>query len=95
MFLLLQSLARLKEEFMFSKNGGSSPDVSTLSLSHEKASTESQTDLIGDVSNRLRLYSQQSSVPWKNTCLMDVGMFNHCTTLSICHRLLCVICFSN
>ncbi|XP_067663170.1 protein WWC2-like isoform X2 [Haliotis asinina] len=46
---LMQSLARLKEEFMLGKNGGSSPDVSTLSLAlAERSSTASQTDLRGE-----------------------------------------------
>ncbi|XP_041357146.1 protein WWC2-like [Gigantopelta aegis] len=58
---LMQSLARLKEEFMFSKNGGSSPDVSTLSLTHEKSSTESQTDLIGEFClNQRRIYAENT-----------------------------------
>jgi hypothetical protein len=39
----------LKEDFLLSKTGGSSPDVSTLSLAHEKNETASQTDLQGDV----------------------------------------------
>ncbi|KAK3580455.1 hypothetical protein CHS0354_035497, partial [Potamilus streckersoni] len=45
---LMQSLARLKEDFLANKNGGSSPDVSRLSLLHEKSTTASQTDLRGE-----------------------------------------------
>lgn len=45
---LMQSLARLKEEFLKTKIGGSSPDVSTLSIPQEKLTTASQTDLRGE-----------------------------------------------
>ncbi|XP_064608638.1 protein WWC2-like isoform X2 [Liolophura sinensis] len=46
---LMQCLARLKEEFLMVKGqGGSSPDVSTLSLPMERSSTASQTDLRGE-----------------------------------------------
>ncbi|XP_052793910.1 protein WWC2-like isoform X2 [Mya arenaria] len=44
---LMQSLARLKEDFMHGKVGGSSPDVSTLCIPQEKSTTASQTDLRG------------------------------------------------
>ncbi len=45
---LMQELARLKDEFFINKlQGGSSPDVSTLSINNinEKISMASQTDL--------------------------------------------------
>ncbi|WAQ99375.1 KIBRA-like protein [Mya arenaria] len=42
-----RSLARLKEDFMHGKVGGSSPDVSTLCIPQEKSTTASQTDLRG------------------------------------------------
>lgn len=45
---LLQSLSRLKDEFLMNKHGGSSPDVSTLSIPL-KSSTASQTDLRGEL----------------------------------------------
>ncbi|XP_053398838.1 protein KIBRA-like isoform X2 [Mercenaria mercenaria] len=45
---LMKALARLKEDFLRTKIGGSSPDVSTLSLSLEKSTTASQTDLRGE-----------------------------------------------
>lgn len=45
---LMKSLARLKEDFLKTKIGGSSPDVSTMSLSQEKSTTASQTDLRGE-----------------------------------------------
>ncbi|XP_048775157.1 protein WWC2-like isoform X3 [Ostrea edulis] len=45
---LMQSISRLKEEFLMSKHGGSSPDVSTLSIPL-KSSTASQTDLRGEL----------------------------------------------
>ncbi|KAK3100597.1 hypothetical protein FSP39_022334 [Pinctada imbricata] len=45
---LMQTLSRLKDDFLFNKNGGSSPDVSTLSIPH-KYSTASQTDLRGEL----------------------------------------------
>ncbi|XP_062572107.1 protein WWC2-like isoform X1 [Saccostrea cucullata] len=44
---LMQSLSRLKDEFLMNKHGGSSPDVSTLSIPL-KSSTASQTDLRGE-----------------------------------------------
>ena len=49
LYYYLQSLARLKEEFLKTKIGGSSPDVSTLSIPQEKLTTASQTDLRGEV----------------------------------------------
>nr|XP_022328024.1 protein WWC2-like isoform X2 [Crassostrea virginica] len=45
---LMQSLSRLKDEFLMNKHGGSSPDVSTLSIPL-KSSTASQTDLRGEL----------------------------------------------
>lgn len=48
-FIFFQSLSRLKDEFLMNKHGGSSPDVSTLSIPL-KSSTASQTDLRGEVS---------------------------------------------
>ncbi|KAL4231016.1 regulation of hippo signaling [Mactra antiquata] len=45
---LMQSLAKLKEDFLRTKIGGSSPDVSTLCIPHEKSTTASQTDLRGE-----------------------------------------------
>ncbi|ESO90610.1 hypothetical protein LOTGIDRAFT_178825 [Lottia gigantea] len=45
---LMQTLARLKEEFLLSRYGGSSPDVSTLSLNQDRSTTASQTDLRGE-----------------------------------------------
>ncbi|KAK6172410.1 hypothetical protein SNE40_016065 [Patella caerulea] len=45
---LMQTLARLKEEFLLSRYGGSSPDVSTLSLNQDSSTTASQTDLRGE-----------------------------------------------
>ena len=50
---MFQSLARLKDDFCKTKIGGSSPDVSTLSLLQEKSTTASQTDLRGEVNNLL------------------------------------------
>jgi hypothetical protein len=47
-FIWFQSLAKLKEEFLGHKNGGSSPDVSTLSIPH-MSNMASQTDLRGEV----------------------------------------------
>ncbi|VDI70705.1 protein KIBRA [Mytilus galloprovincialis] len=52
---LMQSLAKLKEEFLGHKNGGSSPDVSTLSIPH-MSNTASQTDLRGEVGLRSGTY---------------------------------------
>lgn len=49
--IFFQSLAKLKEEFLGHKNGGSSPDVSTLSIPH-MSNTASQTDLRGEVRTR-------------------------------------------
>ncbi|KAK7474264.1 hypothetical protein BaRGS_00034507 [Batillaria attramentaria] len=58
---LVQSLARLKEDFLQSKTGGSSPDVSTLSLAHDRHETASQTDLRGDFGlNQSRLYAEKT-----------------------------------
>ncbi|CAI9734781.1 protein WWC2-like isoform X1 [Octopus vulgaris] len=42
---LMRSLARLKDDLTLSRNNGSSPDLSTLSIPQEKASTASQTDI--------------------------------------------------
>ncbi|OWF46020.1 protein KIBRA-like isoform X2 [Mizuhopecten yessoensis] len=66
---LIASLARLKDDFLTSKNGGSSPDVSTLSIPL-KSNTASQTDLRGELGpgsssyiqeiTRLRLQYQES-----------------------------------
>lgn len=52
---LMQSLAKLKEEFLGHKNGGSSPDVSTLSIPH-MSNMASQTDLRGEVGLRGSYY---------------------------------------
>lgn len=49
LFYLFQSVARLKEDFLQRKIGGSSPDVSTLCIPQEKSTTASQTDLRGEV----------------------------------------------
>lgn len=58
---LVQSLARLKEDFLLSKTGGSSPDVSTLSLALDRLETASQTDLRGDFGlNQSRLYAEKT-----------------------------------
>ena len=49
---LMHELARLKDEFPINKlQGGSSPDVSTLSIPNlqERLEAASQTDLSGDV----------------------------------------------
>ncbi|XP_076467518.1 protein WWC2-like isoform X2 [Babylonia areolata] len=60
---LVQSLARLKEDFLLSKTGGSSPDVSTLSLAHDRHETASQTDLRGDFGfNQSRLFAEKTRV---------------------------------
>lgn len=66
---ILQCLARLKEEFLMVKGqGGSSPDVSTLSLPMERSSTASQTDLRGEVQQTFNL--QQGVI--KNVFLLIV-----------------------
>ncbi|XP_070197385.1 protein WWC2-like isoform X2 [Littorina saxatilis] len=58
---LVQSLARLKEDFLLSKTGGSSPDVSTLSLAHDRHEIASQTDLRGDFGlNQSRLFAEKT-----------------------------------
>ena len=67
---MFQSLARLKEEFLKTKIGGSSPDVSTLSIPQEKLTTASQTDLRGEVTrccllNEPRL--EKTSLPGSQT----------------------------
>jgi hypothetical protein len=49
------SLAKLKEEFLGHKNGGSSPDVSTLSIPH-MSNMASQTDLRGEVIISCRIF---------------------------------------
>lgn len=60
--MLLQSLARLKEDFLRTKIGGSSPDVSTMSIPQEKSTTASQTDLRGEVSEQC-LYEMKYLLP--------------------------------
>lgn len=42
---LMLTLAKLKDDLTLGRNNGSSPDVSTLSIPQEKASTASQTDI--------------------------------------------------
>ncbi|XP_033744026.1 protein WWC2-like isoform X2 [Pecten maximus] len=55
---LIASLARLKDDFLLSKNGGSSPDVSTLSIPL-KSNTASQTDLRGELGPGSSSYIQE------------------------------------
>ncbi|XP_013389422.1 protein KIBRA isoform X3 [Lingula anatina] len=54
---LMQSLARLKEDFLLSKlQSESSPSVSLLSLQYERPSTASQTDVSGEyLDTKMRL----------------------------------------
>ncbi|XP_060062647.1 protein WWC2-like isoform X2 [Ylistrum balloti] len=55
---LIASLARLKDDFLTSKNSGSSPDVSTLSIPL-KSNTASQTDLRGELGPGSSSYIQE------------------------------------
>ncbi|ESO90612.1 hypothetical protein LOTGIDRAFT_163812 [Lottia gigantea] len=67
--ILTVTLARLKEEFLLSRYGGSSPDVSTLSLNQDRSTTASQTDLRGEGSFQVSLADfdpKEISIRWFN-----------------------------
>ncbi len=73
---MLQSVARLKDEFLRTKlQGGSSPDVSTLSLPHERLSTASQTDLSGEVMyTHLVILQIKSKLSLMKSCHQKLGI---------------------